>query len=133
MTQLRTLAPRARQRLTALLLTLGTMWVLSSCVNQPQYRDLEEYWSFAELYDFAYLTCIAQTYRQEGRTANAERLDVEIWQYIENGAYPASAYGQVKTASRQYAAHIPSGDSNAGCARWKGDDALTAVIRHSMR
>ncbi|WLD58418.1 hypothetical protein NFC81_01160 [Salinispirillum sp. LH 10-3-1] len=106
--------------------------ILSSCVNQPQYRDLEEYWSFAELYDFAYLVCISQTYRQEGRIGPADRLDEEIWQYIEQGVYPARAYGQVKTASRHFAARIPSGDANVGCARWKNSDELTTVIRRSM-
>lgn len=122
-----------RCRRIILLPTLVLLMSLSSCVNQPQYRDLEEYWSFAELYEFAYLVCISQTYRQEGRVAAADRLDAEVWAYIEAGMYPARAYGQVKTASRQDAARIPSGDSNAGCARWRNSAELAEVIRHSMR
>lgn len=105
----------------------------TGCVNQPQYSSLEQYYAYDDLYDFGYLACINQTYRQEGRAAIAERLDREIWRFIEAGHYPAKAYGSVMIASRNYASQIPSGDADIACLRWKNGRTLFEVIRLSLR
>lgn len=106
--------------------------LLAGCVNQPQYRDLEDYWHYDDLYDFAYLICLSQTHRQERLIPIANQLDREAWRFVERGEFPGKTYVQVLSASRSFAHRIPSGDSAIACARWKRSETLRQVILVSL-
>lgn len=111
---------------------LGLCLALSSCVNQPEYRAIEDYWRYDDLYDFAYLICLSQTHRQENRVPIANELDKEAWRFVERGDFPGRTYVQVVSASRSFAHGIPSGDSAIACARWKRSETLRQVILISL-
>ncbi|TGG91371.1 hypothetical protein E4656_16780 [Natronospirillum operosum] len=109
-------------------ITLAVLLILGSCVANPDWRDVEDYWRYDDLYDFAYLVCMAETHRNEGRVPLANALDGEAWRFVERGDFPGRTYVRVLAASRSYAYRVPSGDSSVGCARWKRSQTLHHVI-----
>ncbi|MCH8552557.1 MAG: hypothetical protein LAT62_11510 [Natronospirillum sp.] len=107
---------------------LLTVVLLFGCVNNPEYRALEDYWRYDDLYDFAYLVCMAESHRNDGWVPIANALDREAWRFVERGDFPGRTYIRVLAASRNYAWRVPSGDASVGCARWKRSETLYQTI-----
>lgn len=105
--------------------------VLAGCVGKDL-TSLEGRFGFDILRDFAFVSCVAQSHRQQGDFDIATQLDRISWQLLGKGQYKGQQYYLILKESKQKGNQVPVSGANDYCKKWSQSKELRGLFYRSL-